>query len=42
LFNPQKSHRHPALRGSAFAYTVYGHRRYLIAKVQIKNESSGI
>jgi hypothetical protein len=31
---PQKSYRHPALRESALAYTVYGTSAILVAKVQ--------
>ena len=34
LFNPQKSHRHPALRAFAVANIVYDDLAILVAKIQ--------
>lgn len=33
IINQQKSYRHPALRESALAYTVYGASAILVAKI---------
>jgi hypothetical protein len=35
LFNPRKSHRHPALRDQALACVVYDDWQILVAKLQI-------